>query len=52
MPFCMAGVALYDSLTCLQTSRKSFCVAGAVSSLQTSQEGILLGKRNPLDGAC
>ena len=28
--FCVAGVPLRDILTCLQTSRKSFCVAGAI----------------------
>ena len=30
MSFCMAGVALPDIFTCLQTRRKSFCVAGAI----------------------
>ena len=30
MRFCMAGVALRDILTCLQTCRKSFCVTCAI----------------------
>ena len=30
MWFCVAGVALGDILMCLQTCRKSFCVAGAM----------------------
>ena len=28
--FCVAGVALPDIITCLQTCRKSFCVVGAI----------------------
>ena len=30
MPFCMAGVALADILTCLQKRPRSFCVTSAV----------------------
>ena len=30
MSFCVAGVALPDNFTCLQTRPKSFCVAGAI----------------------
>ena len=28
--FCLAGVALRDMQTCVETYRKSFCVAGAI----------------------
>ena len=65
--FCMAGMALPDILTCLQISRKSFCVTGAIllqdlqhmscifrsrrSTLETSIV-ILRGRRSTLDVWC
>ena len=67
MLFCVAGVALPDIFTCLQTCQNSFCVAGAMllgrfqkmrcifrgrrSTLETS-DVTLRGRRNTLDMSC
>ena len=59
MSVCVAGMALPDTFTCLQTCRKSFRVAGAVrcilrgrcSTLETS-DVILRGRRSTLDVSC
>ena len=48
--FCVAGVALRDILMCLQTGRKSFCVAGAIPLRRFQKMScIFYGKRSTLE---
>jgi len=50
MSFCVAGVALPDILTCLQTHRKSFCGTGAILPRRFQKvRFIFRGKRGTLE---
>ena len=50
MWFCMPGVALRDILRCLQTCRKSFCVAGAILLRRLQKRRcIFRGRRSTLE---
>ena len=49
MSFCVAGVALYDILTCLQKCQKSFCARGNICARLSEDECHFRGRRDTLD---